>query len=72
MLAELSMSHDTHRFRRLPRLGVGTEPPLLETGDYTIPDPLEGRLAPIDDLALLPVGDDDEVESTTVTRHRWR
>lgn len=72
MLAELSMSHDTLRFRRLPRLGFGTEPPPLETGDYTIPDPLEGRIAPLDDLALLPVGDDDDNESTTVTRHRWR
>lgn len=65
------MDHDTARFRR-PRLGVGTEPPLFETGEYTIPDPLESRLAPLDDLAMLPVGDFDDNEPTTITRFRWR
>jgi hypothetical protein len=66
------MSHQTNRFRRVPRFGAGTEPPLFETGDYTIPDPLESRLAPLDDLALLPVGDFEDNESTTITRHRLR
>lgn len=64
------MSHHEHRFRRVPRFGAGTEPPLGETGDYTIPDPLDHRLI-VDDLALLPAGDFDDGEPTTVTGHRW-
>jgi len=66
------MSHQTSRFRRPPRIGAGTEPPLLESGDYTIPDPLESRLVPLDDLAMLPAGDFEDNESTTTTRHGFR
>jgi hypothetical protein len=66
------MSHQTNRFRRLPRFGVGTEPPMFESGDYTIPDPLDSRLAPLDDLAMLPAGDFEDNESTTITRHGFR
>jgi hypothetical protein len=66
------MSHQTNRFRRIPGFGVGTEPPLFESGDYTIPDPLDGRLTPLDDLAMLPAGDFEDNESTTITRRGFR
>jgi hypothetical protein len=68
------MTYDPLRFRRISRFGVGTEPPLQETGEYTIPeDRFQAQVAPIDDLALQPAPSDyDETESTTITRHRWR
>ena len=71
MLAVLSMS-ESHRLRRLPRRGSRPEPPLFETGDYTIPDPPEPRmlLTPIEDV-FMP-SDYDDGESTTVTRDGWR
>ncbi len=66
------MSHETNRFPRLARFSIGTDPPLFETDEYTVPDPLESCLAPLDDLAMLPVGDFEDNESTTITRHRIR
>lgn len=61
------MSDHTHRLRRL-RLGSRPEPALHETGDYTIPDPVDPRLIAGDDAFRST--DFDEGESTTITRHR--
>jgi hypothetical protein len=65
------MSNDTPPFRRRPLLGsLRPEPPLFETGDYTIPDPLDARLtAPEEPLVAT---DYDDGESTTITRQRVR
>ncbi len=64
------MSHDTRRFSRRPHLRLRPEPPVFETGDYTIPDPLDARLTPTDEL-FMPT-DFDDGEPTTITRHRSR
>jgi hypothetical protein len=64
------MSNDTRPFRRRRIFGLRPEPPLFETGDYTIPDPLDARLAAPDEL--LVTSDFDDGESTTITRHRVR
>jgi len=66
------MSKDTRPFlRRRPLLGrLRPEPPLFETGDYTIPDPLDARVTTPEEL--LVATDYDDGESTTITRHRVR
>lgn len=65
------MSTDTPRSRRrLPHLGMRSEPPLYESGDYTIPDPLDALLTPTEEL-FMPT-DFDDGEPTTITRHRRR
>lgn len=51
-----------HRLR--PRGGRPEQPP-HESGDYTIPDPLDARVCPIDVLAGTDFEDDN---STTITR----
>lgn len=60
------MSNDPFRRRRRLR----PDPPLFESGDYTIPDPLDPQVMPSEELQ---VGSDfDDGESTTITRHRVR
>ena len=62
------MSDFMHPLRRRPRLGSRPEPPLHESGDYTIPDPLDARVISGDDAFMST--DFDEGETTTITRHR--
>ena len=62
------MSDYVHRLRRLPRLGSRPEPPPQDTGDYTIPEPLDARMINGDEAFMST--DFDDGESPTITRHR--
>ena len=68
------MSNDPRPvLRRRPLLGrLRPEPPLFETGDYTIPDPLDARVMLPEELLVGTDYDYDDGESTTITRHRVR
>lgn len=60
----------SHPHLILRPFGRRSEPLIYETGDYTIPDPLDARLGPIDELFI--GSDFDESEPTTLTRQRWQ
>ena len=61
------MSDYVHRLRRRPRASR-PESPFHESGDYTIPEPLDARMTSGDDAFMST--DFDDGESTTITRHR--
>jgi hypothetical protein len=60
------MNRETRLHR--PPFGIRPEPTAYETGDYTLPEPVDARFAAPDDP--LVATDFEDGETTTITRHR--